>query len=477
MSENLVAYLRQRNEPVSAAELAGQVLRMPAIPAAAAQRIVSVLLEGDPRVSRIGEEAWIYRHAAAPGVGGTTWLIFTALPERARHWNRWQAVSCVRVEGGTSRAVGRITAAEEPEWPAALRTLLQLVVAQSEAAALVFTGFGDQITLFRQAVAELLNTTFSAPLFSMRRVAGALLPGGRISDAGQLAALLGQPALEAADIGIASEHAADLWLHLLARLAAVDIHDAAALASLLEADVGEIDLSGYAFDAGFLDSLPAQPGVYLMRDREGGVVYVGKAKNLAQRVHSYFAAENGLDHKLQTLRTRLHELEIIRLGSELEALLLEQRLIRDLDPEVNRQVVVQARPHRRKSRYPRLLVLPAAAPEWLRLFFIDPEQGLTHFWLPRAWEGLAGDPRPPQAPEFGLLLHDEAGLAAALRQFYFDRSGGGDPEAAEIAWSWLGEQREVVQGIDMRAVTTAAEALRLLRLYQMTQGSEKVIYR
>ena len=516
MSENLVAYLRQRSEPVSAAELAGQVLRMPAIPAAAAQRIVSALLEGEPRVARIGEEAWIYCHTSAPQALDHLWLIFTALPERARHWSRWHAAACLRVEGGSTQLVSRITAAEEPEWPAALRALLQLVMTESGAAAVVLTGYGDQIALFRQAAADLLGAAFTAPLFSMRRVAGALFPDGRVSDAGQLAALLGQPALVEADIGAASEHAAEMWLHLLARLEERDICDAAALTRLLETEVVETDLSGYAFDAEFLHSLPAQPGVYLMRDREGVVIYVGKAKNLAQRVRSYFAAESGLDAKLQTLRARLYELEIVLLGSELEALLLEQRLIRDLDPEVNRQIAVQARPHRRKSRYPRILLLPAAEPEWLRLFFIDPEQGLAHYWLPRALAdarrdsrsplalsgapgepvlpralagipedprmtraqaGLPEDPRPPQAAEFGRLLHDEAGLAEALQRYFFDRSSSGDPDAAEIAWSWLGEQREVVHGIDMRAVTTAAEAMRLLRLYRVTEWTEKVIYR
>ena len=84
-----------------------------------------------------------------------------------------------------------------------------------------------------------------------------------------------------------------------------------------------------------LKALPASPGVYLFKDEQGKVIYVGKAANLSNRVRSYFGASNGLSSKIQQLVLRVRELEFVVTGSEQEALILECNLIKKYHPRYN----------------------------------------------------------------------------------------------------------------------------------------------
>ena len=84
----------------------------------------------------------------------------------------------------------------------------------------------------------------------------------------------------------------------------------------------------------FIKRLPSRPGVYRMFDEEEGILYVGKAKNLKNRVSSYFRS-NALDSKTMALVSRIQKVETTVTGSETEALLLEQSLIKEYKPPYN----------------------------------------------------------------------------------------------------------------------------------------------
>ena len=84
----------------------------------------------------------------------------------------------------------------------------------------------------------------------------------------------------------------------------------------------------------FLKTLPARPGVYRMYGEQGDVLYVGKAKNLKNRVSSYFR-HSSLDSKTLALVSRIAEMETTVTASETEALLLEQSLIKESRPLYN----------------------------------------------------------------------------------------------------------------------------------------------
>ncbi len=84
-----------------------------------------------------------------------------------------------------------------------------------------------------------------------------------------------------------------------------------------------------------LRALPELPGVYLFRDAAGRVLYVGKSVNLRDRVRSYFGAPAGLSPKTREMVSRIADFEILLTDGELEALILENNLIKEHRPRYN----------------------------------------------------------------------------------------------------------------------------------------------
>ncbi|HEV7132986.1 MAG TPA: excinuclease ABC subunit UvrC [Gaiellaceae bacterium] len=84
-----------------------------------------------------------------------------------------------------------------------------------------------------------------------------------------------------------------------------------------------------------LKTLPAKPGVYLFRDASANVLYVGKAKSLRSRVRSYFQKTGDGRIQIQQLPDRVADIEVIVTGSEVEALHLEQNLVKRHRPPFN----------------------------------------------------------------------------------------------------------------------------------------------
>jgi excinuclease ABC subunit C len=86
-----------------------------------------------------------------------------------------------------------------------------------------------------------------------------------------------------------------------------------------------------------LGSLPHKPGIYLMRDRFGTVIYVGKARDLRKRVSQYFQSSRrmGWDLKFRALVDGIHDFDFHLVRSEPEAVLLEGKLIKEFHPRYN----------------------------------------------------------------------------------------------------------------------------------------------
>jgi len=81
--------------------------------------------------------------------------------------------------------------------------------------------------------------------------------------------------------------------------------------------------------------MPARPGVYLMKDAQGSILYVGKAASLRHRVRSYFSLAGSLDSKTRRMITRIADIEFFVTASEEEALVLELNLIKKHSPYYN----------------------------------------------------------------------------------------------------------------------------------------------
>jgi len=84
-----------------------------------------------------------------------------------------------------------------------------------------------------------------------------------------------------------------------------------------------------------LDNLPRLPGVYQFKNAEGKIIYVGKAKILRNRVRSYFQKGHNHDPKTKIMVSKIADLEVIVTDTEMEALILENTLIKKLKPRYN----------------------------------------------------------------------------------------------------------------------------------------------
>lgn len=117
-------------------------------------------------------------------------------------------------------------------------------------------------------------------------------------------------------------------------------------------------------DTDFLKQIPRRPGVYLMLDANRRVIYVGKAKDLHDRVGSYYSQPLGYTRKMDGLLESIAQIEIRVVGSEIDALMLEAQLIKRYQPKYNKVM----RSHEQypfikvdlSSPWPRVLL----APDW-----------------------------------------------------------------------------------------------------------------
>lgn len=84
-----------------------------------------------------------------------------------------------------------------------------------------------------------------------------------------------------------------------------------------------------------LKKLPDKPGVYLHKDKLGQVIYVGKAVSLKNRVRQYFQSSRSMDPKVRAMVSHIEEFEYITTNTEMEALILENNLIKKYMPQYN----------------------------------------------------------------------------------------------------------------------------------------------
>ncbi len=95
---------------------------------------------------------------------------------------------------------------------------------------------------------------------------------------------------------------------------------------------------GFDHAAAKVKTFPQSSGVYLMKDAAGRVIYVGKAKNLRSRASSYFLKAAAEDQRTATWIGEIADIDFIDCESEVDALLMESRLIKDIQPKHNKEL-------------------------------------------------------------------------------------------------------------------------------------------
>lgn len=129
-----------------------------------------------------------------------------------------------------------------------------------------------------------------------------------------------------------AEATAQILLRLLDRAAELGVDDLEGLQRLQGLPVGRVRRR---VDEAVIANLPAGPGVYLLKDEDGHVVYVGKSVRVRQRVREHLRGGSPGQPRLRRRLRAIVDVEAIETGSELEALFLESRLIKRYLPDAN----------------------------------------------------------------------------------------------------------------------------------------------
>jgi hypothetical protein len=217
-----------------------------------------------------------------------------------------------------------------------------------------------------------------------------------------------------------------------------------------------IDWTRYAFNREFLRRMPRVAGTYRFYDSQGRLLYVGKSKNLQQRVGSYFREDGpARSQRVQRLVDSIHRIEYEAVGSDLEAILREAELIRSAEPERNVQREVRQR-RGRAARLRSILILePASPPTVLRAYLI--REG-------RLIDRVAIGPRGGGLRKIERILEDH---------FFSTPSGpttvAGPDLEVEVIVRWLAANRDRVVAFDPTDLKTTREVIERLRWF-LSQG-------
>ncbi len=299
---------------------------------------------------------------------------------------------------------------------------------------------------------------------SLRRLGRRMFPHIRVRSAWGMTSTLG---LSHREQGRADRDAEGLSSILFALLETCQSRGKTRLEEILsiqEPDLDAIDFSHYGFDRPFLKGLPDSPGVYKMLDKAGVVIYVGKANSLRDRVGNYFGRASKRSEKMTRFLDRLYDLRVDVVGSQLEALLLEGRLIRRYQPEFNTQMQVHERPSSLSVRN-QVFVLPSKIEGCVELFMVREGKGLRQI---RARQDFS----------------DIEGVRVKFEDHFWGRSDKArlseeEKADSEIGESWLASRGEGINRLDVSGVKNLEDGFRLLKDYIAgcgPPGSDRVIY-
>lgn len=370
--DRLTEYLEARPEGASAEEIAREALGLKGAVGPVAQQVVRAAAEADARIAEVGEGRWAIREAPVErGLRTTPYAVLHV----GRPDDGSLTVTVTRVTFKGADEVTSFTLGTERNGAAtasvqALRDLLEGTVP----AAYRFAGARDAVN---RATRFLAGREGVGAGLCLARLARRAFPRRPIRNCIDIADALGLSYVDGADPVSAVRAQGELLLGLLERFEARDVDTIEALGEDLQPTVTAVDFEAFAFDEAYLDDLPAGPGVYVMRDADGQVIYVGKSIHLRDRVKTYFAKRSEREEKTLKILERIWTVEVETVGSELEALILEARLIQATRPEFNKQVDVHERGSGETGRGPFLLVLPSADPDSVELFCVRPDRPIA----------------------------------------------------------------------------------------------------
>lgn len=376
LAARLLALIERRGRPLEVGHIAAQLLRLTACPQKLQRRLVAEVVDADARLAWHGQDlVGIAPHGwSGQRVEDATFCVVDLeTTGGSPGGSKITEIGAVRVE--CLNVVERFSTLVNPERPippviAELTGITSEMVEDApsvEEAIEQFSGFaGDAVLVAHNAPFDLrfLN-------YERRRIFGSYFTQPWL-DTLVLSRRLLQGRVERHNLGALAEWAdtrvrpchralpdAEATAEVLAALVPL-LHERGATVLQDAVQFGTPRVNRFAHKLALAEDLPSTPGVYLMRDAKGEVLYVGKAANLRRRVRSYFGPGGQHSRRIGRALAELDRVDHEPTGSEFEALLRESELICDLKPPCNRRGIRRPASYLKLTvgeAYPRLLVV------------------------------------------------------------------------------------------------------------------------
>ncbi|MGI9538715.1 MAG: exonuclease domain-containing protein, partial [Miltoncostaeaceae bacterium] len=355
LGDRLLRLIERRGRPLEVGHVAAQLLRLRGCPPRLQRQLVAEIVESDPRLAWHGSDTvgfapagWRDAELAEAQFCVVDLETTGGAPGRAKITE----IGAVRVRG--LRIVERFSTLVNPErpMPDVVRELTGIDDEMVADAPLIDTALPEFCEFAGDDVLVAHNAPFDLRFlnYERRRLSGRYFRQPWLDTLVLARRLLGRR-VDRHDLGTLAR-----WADTSIRPNHRALPDAEATAELLPRFVDMLAERGVqtleravalggppgprnAYKLALAEDLPSDPGVYLMRDRRGEVLYIGKATNLRRRVRSYFGPGPKHGRLVARALDRLEAVDHEVCGSELEALLRESELLRTLRPPCNKRGV------------------------------------------------------------------------------------------------------------------------------------------
>ncbi|MBI2470952.1 MAG: GIY-YIG nuclease family protein [Planctomycetes bacterium] len=464
MRDKIYTYLRSQKMGATSKELVEQVLKIKGATPNISEKLIQTAIAGDRRFAVDEHHLWKVMEESGTPLSKAAFVLLSFLtidtPERYRIIVE---ISAQKLRGGkiidrfhTLVNPGSLTAQAAP-LPADFAHEIEDGVPLGKAVRALFDFFGEAILVGYDIHASInqlnmilnrLNETVENPPLCLKFLAKKLIPGLQPKSISDIAAFYKLPVVDTCRTEREICTIAEIFSRYTEQLKKLGCSTVEEVLAFQYPEIGYVDFSKYAFDKGFLWAIPQKPGIYKMRSKNGDIIYVGKAKNLKQRLSSYFWNTADRLQKITDLLNNVYTIEYEEAGSELAAMLMEYQLIKKHRPRLNQQLEVHERPSGYGNLRNFIVILPSSFEGSLELFFVK--------------DGL-----PLQRYEILKEAVNFSGVERILDENIKDDNTLTDIERGEmeIVLSWVETNKDQVNYINMDTVTTKEARLKLLKDY------------
>jgi len=439
LRSRLCKFLEEHPAGASSDVLAREALGLAGAVGPVADKVVAAAADGDARISQRSNGLWALGEPGERRIRDTPFAAIALKTEGDGAFRTVREAAAVRFSLDGESMV--YTSSLEESTSGSAYDSLADFIGDAVPVAFRLPGVRRSLDRWRASMGGRWQPEVGLCLFRMGR---SRFPDAVIPDLSALAEAGGWAHMAGQATGDVARQKADLATYLLEAYLEGGVATVDEVLLNLHPDPEPVHFDSYAFDEAYLNELPEAPGIYLMRDRDSTVIYVGKSVNLRSRVGTYFARKDARPEKTQRILDRIWSVEIEVVGSELEALLLEHRLIQLCKPEFNVQAEVHAGEPGRIAGKRVILVLPSADPEGVELFCLR-----------------TGTLEQIHARRDHSNWSDVEG---SLEDLYFARRSvaPSPPEALEIVRRWATRRKDSVNVVDVEG-NTKEEVVRLVR--------------